>query len=140
MGLTAIVYRNVDNLRKDYKWAQFDVDRSTGEALLAVPKEATIPKDAFVAARVRIGNLKRIDALREAVQSVFAGRTSTLIATILYSASHSGDVIKLSEIPKLREEVDLLKMHNSPVLSEFIDDLEILFLAAEKERNPIVFA
>jgi hypothetical protein len=66
-----------------------------------------------------------------------------MLEKVLYSDTHSGDVIELTLLPALELEIhDLLEQHG-PALSEYLVSVlhGILGLieAAKREKNPIAF-
>jgi hypothetical protein len=137
MGLSAIVYKSIDSLTREFPGVQFEiVDPATSEAC---PMENRISRNALIAAKARLGNLAMIGILREAAKPIFAGADSVILNKILHSALHSGDTISMGSFAKLKDEVALLKKHNVPNLAKFIDGLVLLLSAGEGEHNPIVF-
>jgi hypothetical protein len=138
MGLDAVVFRNAKNLEKEFGCDLFEIDEKTGEA---VPKntELKIPQDRFYAIERRLGNLSGIAWLRETVGDLLRNPESIVQSRVLYSGTHSGDSITLNELPRLRDEIGLLKSCGPPELRAFIDAMESLMDAAEAEGNPIVF-
>jgi hypothetical protein len=138
MGLDAVVFRNAKKLQEQYGPDLFETDQTTGEA---VPKstEIKIPRDNLFAVERRLGNLSQIVWLREVVSKLLPNPGSIIPSQVLYSGFHSGDSIRLNELPQLREEIALLKSKGPPELREFIETLESLMNAAEAEGNPIVF-
>jgi hypothetical protein len=138
MGLNAAVFKNVRHLEEQFGPHPFQVDRSTGEVEL-ISDTTKIPRQAFFAADIRLGNIAQIAWLRNSLASMLDGRKSIIMGQILYSGIHSGDSIKLVEIPHLKEEIATLKKEGIPDLKQFIESLEVLVSSAETERNPIVF-
>jgi hypothetical protein len=139
MGLNAVVYRNAARLAADYGGEKVDCDPQTGEALLSQTKKWGVPEDAIVACKQRLGNVAETLFLREEVEKVLDHMDSLLLRRVLYSASHSGDIIEAGDFPRLIEEIGLLKNHGEARLIAFIEAMESLLLAAKAENNPIVF-
>lgn len=138
MGLDAIVYRNAAHIADAGHDDRFEVDQATGEV---VPKRNTfgIPAHMLVAERQRLGSIDEIRLLREEVEKSLVDGNSLLIQKVLYSASHSGDVIAVSDIQLLCKELDVLRTSSSIQLQEFIAAMDALVRASRSEGNPIVF-
>jgi len=137
MGLDAVVYRNGGSVSGIYGGGVFESDSTTGEA---VPKEGVageIPEEVLVASRQRIGNVDQVGFLRQEVQRLLGD--SVLTCKVLYSGSHSGDVVAVAEFPKLRRELDVLKRRRDVRLDSFLEAMDSLLAAGEAEQNPIVF-
>ena len=138
MGLDAVVFRNVRRLEDSYGRGLFDVDEETGEAETRADVAAKVPREAYFAAQERFGNLAEIGWLRRIVEGAL-GPGSFVARRVVYSGSHSGDVIRVDELPLLREDVAALRGQNRPDLSLFLAALDSLLEHAGAENNPIVF-
>src|SRR5262249_38684970 len=125
MGLDAVVFRNAANLEKEFGCDLFDIDETTGEA---APKntQLKVPRDRLYALERRLGNISGIAYLRETVGDLLRNPESIVQSRVLYSGSHCGDSISLNELPRLRDEIGLLKSHAHPELGTFIDAMEAL--------------
>jgi hypothetical protein len=139
MGLSAIVFKNVAQLENQFGTDLFDVDRTTGETFTKPDVRLGIPRPAFVAAKERLGNVDEVRFLRDTVERLLGTSASILTSRVLYSASHSGDVIGDEELPELRRELFALKAARCEELADFLQAMERLLLAVESEKNPIVF-
>lgn len=66
-----------------------------------------------------------------------------LIAKVLYSGTHSGDIISKDALGPLKQEIALVRgiagCQSSPELRGFLADMEELVAASERHGNPIVF-
>jgi hypothetical protein len=60
--------------------------------------ERKYPLDFFEANSKRLGNVSNISALREELEIAAGAIPSFLRSRVLYSATHSGDVIAVSEL------------------------------------------
>lgn len=143
MGLNAIVYCNIKNVAMDNNICNAAVDDYTGEVFfedLALSRK--YPGEMFVAKDKRLGNVEEVACLRELIsRNVSEG--SILLKNVLYSGSHSGDIIDLNSLDALEEEVAHVKaLINSdmyPMLKTFLDSMSELINSAKDQRNPIVF-
>lgn len=67
-----------------------------------------------------------------------------LISRVLYSGTHSGDIISKEDLGSLKGEIALVRgitgPQISPELESFLADMEELVAASERNGNPIVFA
>jgi hypothetical protein len=139
MGLDAVVFRSISELERQFGADLFEVDENSGEAILKPDKRIRIPRTAFVAIERRIGNLSEVEHLRAILQQILPQHGSVIQERVLYSATHSGDSIEQNDLPRLHEEICFLKTQDLAELAAFIETMECLLLAAEAERNPIVF-
>jgi hypothetical protein len=139
MGLSAVVYRNVSELEKQFGAGLFEVDETTGEAILKPGKNIAVPKSSFIAIQRRIGNVSEVGHLRAIVAQFLPEQVSVFEKQILYSGSHSGDSIEPNDYSRLQEEISLLKSRGLTELAGLIETMESLLIAAKAERNPIVF-
>jgi hypothetical protein len=92
--------------------------------------------------RKRLGNIALIAFLREWISDVkdAAQLFPIILGAVLYSGTHSGDEIALSDIPALERELKQLanSTHNDAVIS-FVSDMRELCAASIETDNPIVF-
>ncbi|MDX8527425.1 hypothetical protein RFM68_23265 [Mesorhizobium sp. MSK_1335] len=58
---------------------------------------------------------------------------------VLYSGSHSGDVIEEPSFGELERELKLIESSPDAYVLEFADGLSELIRMARREKNPIVF-
>ena len=86
---------------------------------------------------------KNIAALREEIELVAGTIPSFLRSRVLYSATHSGDVITVADMDQLESELQLIRLktsdRSSVFLRCFLQDLTDLISSARSECNPIVF-
>ncbi len=92
----------------------------------------------------RIGNMALVDDLKaEIAKTLGESSSETLLMTkILYSGTHSGDVISTTQFDSLRREIALVRGLAGRLSSQlriFLADMEELIVAAEQHGNPIVF-
>jgi len=139
MGLDAVVFRNIRALEAAYGRGLFDLDETTGEALLRPNAGIAVPREAYFASDKRLGNAAMIGHLHKIVEETPLGADSFITRRILYSGTHGGDSIELHELPRLADELAALKALNLPDLALFIENMEALLKAALAEQNPIVF-
>jgi hypothetical protein len=139
MGLDAVVFKNVKALEQLHGSGKFEVDAATGEAQPTAKASLSLTFDDVCAAQARLGNVAEIDHLRNLVGKVFGTAASIVTERVLYSGSHSGDVIGVEYISQLKEELCQLKASPENGLSEFIEKMVALSAAMESEHNPIVF-
>jgi hypothetical protein len=82
--------------------------------------------------------------LSERVASALASIPNPLLITkVLYSGTHSGDVLNASDLPQLQREIQMVKENaGGPAaleIQQFLGDIEELIRAAQEQGNPIVF-
>jgi hypothetical protein len=139
MGLDAIVYRNAANVLKTYGEEVIEIDHTTGEIFPKAGVKICIPTDMLIASRQRLGNVDEISFLRREIQKLFGDSTPLIIQKVLYSATHSGDILTNYDIKVLHQEVDVLRKTNNAQLWNFIHAMDLLIFASMAEQNPIVF-
>ena len=143
MGLDAGVYVHRRNLPFELRASHPRIDAETGEVCFA--DSTKVPQGVeFVAVEMRLGNLALIAALREQIRTIFGSDSnSLLIDGVLYSGSHSGDVIPVADLGRLRDELaklqNLTEGNRTAELSTFLDQFQQLVASAEYQQNPIVF-
>lgn len=141
MGLDARVYVNIENLRKDPRFFDALVDEPTGEVYFADEKKG-LTSHLLVADEKRLGNAAEVGALRQETMKHLS-ENSILLKLVLYSATHSGDTIKVEDLNSLSNEIDFLEKSSaqnaSPELVEFVIKLRSLIRNAQAQPNPIVF-
>jgi len=141
MGLDAVVYKNIDNLPERVRAQVRVVDSLTGELEFMAPQPPSPDyNDSLLAADVRIGNISKVEWLREQIESRWPGTCSAILNVVLYSSTHSGDFIALDEIRRIKLEIDEIDCDAIPAeLAVFFEQLGQLSDAAERESNPVVF-
>ena len=138
MGLDAVVYKNVRSLTGVYANANLEVDETNGE--VSTRGADKVRPDMLVAARERLGNVHEVASLRHQVRELLGDGTQSLVMReILYSGSHSGDVIATGKLRQLSNEMEILGMHTGSDVQAFARRMSSLIRAAESEQNPIVF-
>jgi hypothetical protein len=141
MGLDAVVYKNIDNLPERIRGLVKVADALTGELEFVAPQPPSPHyNDSLLAADIRIGNISKVEWLREQIESRWPGTCSVILNAVLYSSTHSGDFIALGDVRKIKLEIDEIDCAAIPAeLAAFFEELGQLLDAAERERNPLVF-
>jgi hypothetical protein len=146
MGLDAAVYKRLDELPfTEQDLHLVTVDPRTGQINFEDAALFRAWDDRIVAVHKRIGNMTLVKSLRTELEGFRRGSHSTgiLITKILYSATHSGDIISKEDFGPLRNEIrfvrELAQEHASHELTNFLRDIEELMAASEQHGNPIVF-
>jgi hypothetical protein len=94
--------------------------------------------------RHRLGNISLVGLLRAELQRE-AERFPVLVTKVVYSGSHSGDYLRVEEIPALQREIELLREFRcgSPkadaFMSEFRAQMSELAATALSIGKPIAF-
>jgi len=116
------------------------VVQQTGEVYFENDKLSRKYGHKFQAVAHRLGNVALISALREEA-SCLIGPESFVVQKILYSGTHSGDAIWLSDLPELSADLDSIRKtgKGSSQLQHFVSTFEELIETAKEESNPIVF-
>ena len=143
MGLDAVVYKHKLHLPSDPEIQRVRTDPTTGELFCSDDMVEKYPLDFFQANSKRLGNVSDISALREEIELAAGTIPNFLRSYVLYSATHSGDVIAVSELDQLESELQTIRLksgvQSSSFLRCFLQDLTDLIATARSERNPIVF-
>lgn len=140
VGLAAVVFRSKDNLQLGADEPQAHVDADTGQTYFDDVEAERRHGQELQAAWVRFGNIALVSWLRDEIDRII-GSHSLLYTKVLYSGSHSGDFIPVSQLARLSEEISAVRKSNdqSEDLIQFLGGLEELIRTAHQERNPIVF-
>lgn len=142
MGLDAVVYKHRTKLPLDPESAGLRIEDRTGEWYSETNDVPGLIKAVGLEAlHKRLGNVSLIGALSAEVAAFLPAR-SLLLSNILYEGGHAGDIIPREKTATLRAELALLRSHDSELSLELrllLQDLEELSMAAEENRNPIVF-
>ncbi len=141
MGLDAVVYKNRAKLPLDPEQAGLRLDEKTGEWYSTndeLPDE--IKAEGLEALHKHLGNVSQVAALA-AEAGRFISPNSVLLCDVLYSGSHSGDVVPADKIDALEHEVATLREAStlSPELTILLDDLGELIKVAKENYNPVAF-
>ena len=139
MSLAAVVFKNVKHMQAEFGDGPFDVDPDTGEAELREGSTLELPYRAAYATRRRLGNISGIGELEELVEQVFGDRKTVVMDKVLYSGSHCGDTLEISDLAQLRAELDVLRRNDAEIVQAFVGNMDELVAVAEREGNPIVF-
>src|ERR1700730_10874101 len=141
MGLDAVVYKNKLHLPSDPEIQGVRANPATGELLCSEDMVKKYSLDFFQANSKRLGNVSNISALREEIEVAAGTIPNFLRSRVLYSATHSGDVIAVSELDQLESELQMIRLkrgeQSSSFLRCFLKDLTELIASARSERNPI---
>lgn len=144
MGLNAVVYKHRDHLPFDPERVGAKHDPRTGEYYFQDDARAKeFGEDAVVALEKRLGNMEAIESLSETIESALGRPDSLLQRRVLFSGTHSGDVIPHAEFDQLRAEILQVRrsaaFRQMPVLADFIQSMDDLLATASRESNPVVF-
>jgi hypothetical protein len=136
MGLDARVYINLKRLPAAVDLKRVSVDSQTGEVVADTGQR-------FIALEKRLGNSARVQWLGERVAGALTQIPSSLLITrVLYSGTHSGDIIEAADLPQLQREIQMVRENTESdevEVQRFLTDFEDLLRAAEEQLNPIVF-
>ena len=140
MGLDAVVYRKLNHLDlgEDLRLAKLDPE--TGEVYFESEDLARKYAKQLCVCEHHLGNISKIAECREEVSQLLAPE-SHLLRKVLYSGTHCGDWIRLSEMELLSTEIESIRRRGraSEGLRELLTSVEDLLRAANSEGNPIVF-
>jgi hypothetical protein len=143
MGLDAVVYKSKAHLPSDPEIQDVQADPDTGQLYCSDEVERRYPRGIFKANGKRLGNSANISALRKEIELSTGAIPKILASRILYSATHSGDVIDVSDLDQLETEIQMVRLKagegSSSFLRYFLTDLTDLISSARHEHNPIVF-
>ena len=143
MGLDATVYKNKTHLPSDPEIQDVQRDADTGELRYSDETERKYPQDFFKATSKRLGNIAEISALREEIELLSGAIPHILRSRVLYSATHAGDAIDVSDLDQLEAEIQLIRLkageRASSSLNSFLQAVIELISSARREQNPIVF-
>src|SRR5260370_29477695 len=145
MGVDAVVFKSLETLpaMEASDVAAVRVDEMTGEAYFASEHGVRLRREDVIATERRLGNASLISALRKEVgRSLGDNYSSLLLSKVLYDGTHSGDTIRPEDLDVLKQELFVLKNHEtqqSRELHEFMSNMEELIRAAHQHGNPIVF-
>jgi predicted acyltransferase (DUF342 family) len=140
VGLSAVVYKNKKHIDLGNDKELAEVVLSTGEIYFQNNQATRKYAAQLRAVECRLGNVAEIAAVREEA-SRFVASESVLLREVLYSGTHSGDVVSVQDIALLSSEISSIgnARQASPELRSFARLLGELVRAAQNERNPIVF-
>jgi hypothetical protein len=140
VGLDAVVYRNRKHLQLGSDEELARLVPETGEVYFDNDELSRKHRHQLETVGHRLGNIAAISALRDEATPLI-GPESILLRKVIYSGTHSGDMIPLESLPLLSAELESISNANqqSPELRHFIRSLQELIRAANHEGNPIVF-
>jgi hypothetical protein len=147
MGVDAAVYKRLEEvpLPAGSDLNRIIVDDITGETYFDDASPVKLPRENAIAVERRLGNMHHIQLLYDQLSRLIPGRreSSLLLNAVLYSGTHAGDVIPLSDAHRLKEEIASVRSMKSamslPEVARFLLDMEELVVASERTGNPIVF-
>jgi hypothetical protein len=146
MGLDAAVYKRLDEMPFTEKELHFiAVDPRTGQVDFEDAALFRAWSDKVKAVEKRIGNIALVNLLKDELEKALGDSSSQtlLIGKVLYSGTHSGDIISKDDLSSLKHEIDLVRGISGPRISSnlksFLADMEELVAASEQHGNPIVF-
>lgn len=144
LSLNALVYRSRATLDIDVESMGAVKDERTGEFYFSTSAhDGRFPREAFIAREYWIGNVLGVAELRQEISSIIKTRDSILLEKVLYSGTHSGDVIELVLVSTLEREIRGLLQYERSKLSayvmKFLRGMLDLIETAKAENNPIVF-
>jgi hypothetical protein len=146
MGLDAAVYRRLEELpltKEDLRFVA--VDPRTGQVDIENAALFRAWSDKVKVVQKRIGNIALVNLLKAELERILGDSCSEmlLINKVLYSGTHSGDVIPRDDLGSLKREIELVRAiaghRRSSELDTFLADMEELITASERHGNPIVF-
>jgi hypothetical protein len=146
MGLDAAVYKRLEELpftKEDLRFVA--VDPRTGQVDFEDAALFRTWSDKVKVVEKRIGNIALVSLLRAEMERILGGQSSgtLLIRKVLYSGTHSGDIISKEDLSSLKHEITSVRGTTghrlSPELESFLADMEELIAASERHGNPIVF-
>jgi len=140
MGLDAVVYRNREHVEMGRDGEHAIVIPETGEVYFEDDRLARKYDHKRKAVEHRLGNISAAAELCDEVTRLI-GPESMTVQRILYSGTHGGDTIPLSDLPELSAELHVIRRSGraSAHLHQLVGALEELIQAAKEEANPIVF-
>jgi hypothetical protein len=143
MSLTALVYRSRARITIPVESLGAVKDDRTGEYYFPTSEhDGKFPPEDFIAREFWIGNVTGVAELRQDLAELISS-DSLLQTKVLYSGSHSGDIIEVALLPVLEEEIQNLLNTKRLRLSEhdaaFLKGMLELIEVAKTEQNPIVF-
>jgi hypothetical protein len=143
MSLHAVVYKRLENVSQEIRELVRTADPSNGEIeFIADELEVRYSRDCLLAADVVLGNSSMILWLANAIEKECGGKCQTLSRAFLYDGSHSGDFVPLSDVIKIKNELEMARLdapHIEKEIRELAKKVGVLVSAAMREGNPIVF-
>jgi hypothetical protein len=136
------VYRSTEHLPFDSTRPGITIDPVTGVVDFDDPELHRLHSDQVVAWHHRLGNTTTITELRKEVAAITGSHVPFVNAKILYSETHSGDYIEVSQLDTLARELAVLSAGMKPGTRwapAFVRQLRELIAVARQEGNPIYF-
>ncbi len=146
MGLNATVYKRLEEVpfsREDLRFVA--VNPNTGQIDFEDPALSRNWSDKVKVVEKRIGNIALVNVLKAEIEGILGESSSEtiLVRKILYSGTHSGDIISLKDLDSLKHEITLVRgiaqQQTSVYVEHFLEDMKELIDASEQHGNPIMF-
>src|SRR5262245_49440533 len=112
MSVSAVVYKRLEDVSfpPNADLSHVVVDDTTGEVYFDAAFPEHLPRGAGIESQKRLGNMARIDSLREEIGGAFSKRhDSLLLSAVLYDGTHGGDIIEIEKRARLKGEVEFLR-------------------------------
>jgi hypothetical protein len=138
VGLGAAVFKSISTMEREFSGYRFQREPITGECEVIHPEDVELGLDEVVAYSLRFGDISHIGDMRAEIEE-YLGEMSALERLVLYSGSHSGDIIEEPSFGELERELKLIESSSDPYVQKFADGLSELIAMARREKNPIVF-
>jgi len=138
VGLDVAVFKSLSALELEFPGYRFEREPRTGECWVVHPDSVHLDWKTVTARDWRVGNILHVGALRETIAG-HLGEESALARIVLFSGSHSGDVIGEPSFGELERELKLIESSSDPYVQEFANGLSELIAMARREKNPVVF-
>lgn len=138
MGLDAVVYKKLEHIPQALLEGGYSVEPTTGQVYPLLGADGREHPKFGIAEEARIGNLHAVGLLRTQVDRLLP-IDSIVNNCILYSGSHSGDVLCTSKLESLEIELAILLASGDDDMKQFVESMIRLIAAARREGNPIAF-
>lgn len=155
MGLDASVHCNCikEGKARAHPFPELLVFDETGEPTLKGGRDANLklwlehdkwyrdscPHSGYLVER-RLGNMVSVACIREFLQNNSPNSFPLLLERVVYSGTHTGDKVAVSDVPQLLTETRRLQALTSDLsILQFTSDVIELSEASLATRNPIVF-
>lgn len=145
MGLSAIVYKSLLSVEKEFPGGRFTRDPETGECEVVSLSDLD-PLFDPVAEDRHFGSISHIAYLSDVVAERL-GESSSLDRLVLYPGGRVGDTggwaggaVDENSFAALLAELKVILSNPAPYVEAFAEDLLSLIEAARRENNPILLA
>jgi hypothetical protein len=145
MGLIAVVYLARKNLSFDMHQEGAEEDERTGAIYFRDPERMKLfPREQRQAIRVKLGTSFDIIEITKELGPLLGAAESILTDRVLYDISHSGDLIEVQDLDRLKNELRSVEDRLDPqvrskLANRFLKDMFALVKAAKEQQKPIVF-